>query len=422
MASSWQQAHIGFEHALAFLEASGTPFADFRVQDHSGTASIEHRRTGTRLRAIASDPRRAHGLAPSLVLADEPAQWEPGTADRMYAALRTSAGKVPGCRIVALGTRPASRDHWFSRLLERDIPGVYRQSHAATPGAALDDREAWAAANPSLRAMPMLRQALELEAAAAAEDSTLVPAFEALRLNMGVADERENVLLDAKTWRRLEDRVDGAATMYGDGYVLGVDLGGAAAMSACAAYWPDGRLDVVAAFSGVPSLEARAQRDAVGDRYHRMLTEGTLLQLGYRVTDVSALLAEAVERWGRPRAIVADRFREADLRQSLEGAAFPPAALELRGMGYRDGAADVLAFRRAALDGKIKPRRSVLLRSAMSEARTIADPAGNEKISKMTQGGRRALARDDAAVAAVLAVAHGTRTPSAPSVRVTVIE
>ena len=31
--------------------------------------------TGARVRCIGSDPRRAHGLAPVLVLADEPAQW-----------------------------------------------------------------------------------------------------------------------------------------------------------------------------------------------------------------------------------------------------------------------------------------------------------------------------------------------------------
>ncbi len=31
--------------------------------------------TGATIRAIGSDPRRTHGLAPVLVIADEPAQW-----------------------------------------------------------------------------------------------------------------------------------------------------------------------------------------------------------------------------------------------------------------------------------------------------------------------------------------------------------
>ena len=53
----------------------------------------------------------------------------------------------------------------------------------------------------------------------------------------------------------------------------------------------------------------------------------------------------------------------------------------------------------------------------MAEARTISDPAGNAKLSKGSQGGRRVRARDDAATAAaaaILAVAAGYRQPGAP--------
>ena len=48
----------------------------FRIADSQNTASVEDRKTGSRIRCIGSDPRRAHGLAPVLVLANEPAQWE----------------------------------------------------------------------------------------------------------------------------------------------------------------------------------------------------------------------------------------------------------------------------------------------------------------------------------------------------------
>ena len=46
----------------------------------------------------------------------------------------------------------------------------------------------------------------------------------------------------------------------------------------------------------------------------------------------------------------------------------------------------------------------------MAEARVAVDPAGNEKLAKATQGFRRANARDDAAAAAILAVAEGMRS------------
>ena len=67
------------------------------------------------------------------------------------------------------------------------------------------------------------------------------------------------------------------------------------------------------------------------------------------------------------------------------------------------------AFRRAALAGRMRPAESLLLASALSEARTISDPAGNMKVSKNSEGGRRGRARDDAASALVLAVAEGQR-------------
>ena len=53
---------------------------------------------------------------------------------------------------------------------------------------------------------------------------------------------------------------------------------------------------------------------------------------------------------------------------------------------------------------------SLLLRSAMAEARTMSDQAGNSKICKGSGGGRRMRAKDDAAAAAILAVSAGIRS------------
>ena len=79
-------------------------------------------------------------------------------------------------------------------------------------------------------------------------------------------------------------------------------------------------------------------------------------------------------------------------------------------MGYRDGAEDVRQFRRACAEGKVAPAPSLLLRSAMAEARTISDPAGNQKLCKGSEGGRRMRAKDDACAAAILGVSAGVRS------------
>ena len=409
VASAFSQARIAFEHVLAFLDPRDDP-GRWRIQDSANTATVEDRRTGARVRCIGSDPRRAHGLAPVLVLADEPAQWPHTSRDAMLSALATARGKISGSRLVALGTRPADAEHWFSRMLAGGAD--YSQQHAARPDDPPFRLRTWRRANPSLDHMPDLLGVIRDEARAAKLDPALLPSFKALRLNMGVADIETAMLLDAATWQRIETP---DMPQAGGEYTLALDLGDGAAMSAAAGYWPQtGRLEALAAFPAVPDLAERGLRDGVGRLYRDMATRGELIVTPGRAVSVESLLLEALDRWERPAVIVADRYRETDLRQALDRAGFPQAAFGVRGMGFRDGAEDVRLFRRACLEGKVAPGCSLLLRAALAEARTVADPAGNEKLAKGVEGRRRRRARDDAAAAAILAVAEGVRRGDRP--------
>ena len=404
VASSFDQSRVVFEDVLHFLRQRYNleDRLAWRKQDSANRAMLEHRASGARVRCIGSDPRRAHGLRPSLVLADEPAQWPPESSDQMLAALRTGLGKVPGGRLIALGTRPASETHWFAKLL-RSAP--YSQVHSAPVEDPPFQVRTWRKANPSLDFLPSLRARLEEERTDARRDPDALASFRALRLNQGTSDHSVAVLVDADSWRD-QHSADGPGR---GGHVLGIDLGASAAMSAAAAFFPDGRLDAFAVFPEIPDLRQRGLADGVGGRYLRMAERGELLTAGRRVSDVRALIGEALSRWGRPQAIVCDRWREAELREVLEAVRFPTAHLIVRGQGYKDGGQDVRDFRAAVLGDLVRPVDSLLLTSAMSEARTITDAAGNSKLSKSTQGGRRRRARDDAAAAAVLAVAVGFR-------------
>lgn len=412
-ASSFGQARIAFEHIVGFMADKLRDRATWRVLDNSNSALIEHRVSGSRVRCIASDPRRMHGLAPVLVLADEPAQWEPAKRDRALAALFTGLGKIPDSRFWSLGTRPDSGDHWFSKEL-RSADHV--QVYAAPSRLPIGQRRTWIRANPSLPWMPHLEAKIRAEAVRAKADPALMPAFEALRLNRGMPDTGRSVLLDARTWERIEAPPEVVAQLMSGEFVLGMDLGSSAAMSAAAGFWPEtGALLAIACFPELPGLPERGIRDGVGGRYVLMEREGSLIVAGRRVSDVPSLLQTVLSSWGRPSAIVADRWRDAELRDALDVAGFPPAAFVSRGMGWRDGAADVRGFRAACLGGRVFPARSLLMRSAMSEARVVGDTAGNEKLAKGAAGGRRAYARDDAAAAAILAVAEGERRRLKPS-------
>ena len=408
VASSFSQARIAFDHVRAFLTpAINANPRDWSVQDSANVAKITHRPSGSILKAIGSDPRRAHGLAPSLILADEPAQWEPGKSDRMLAALTSCLGKAENSKLIALGTRPADSSHWFSKWISGSAD--YSQCHAAGESDKPFIKRTWIKACPSLPHMPNLEAAYRADARQARLDDSALQSFKALRLNMGMSDVHRALVLNADTWRACE--TDNLPAPKGKA-IFGVDLGTNSAMTAISAFWPEcGRLETIAAFPNIPSLRERGAKDAVGDLYEKMYARGELVQVGSRVVDISEMLELAVAEFGIPERVVADRWRLAELEQSLDAIGLNNVPIVARGQGYKDGGSDLFSFRLAAIGGRIKTPVSLLMRSALSEARVVMDDAGNAKLSKKTEGGRRALARDDAVASAVLAVSSGVRNP-----------
>ena len=324
VASSFEQGLIGFRHMLHFLAPSFERYGRggrgrFRVQDSANRASIQDKETGAMVRVLGSDPRRLHGAAPRILLLDEVSQWLPAQVGPMIAALTTSRGKIPGSRALWIGTRPATSDHPFQRALDGHGVG-FSQVHAARPDDPPFQRRTWKRANPGLDHFPDLEAVIRSEAKAAKADETALQSFKALRLNMGCSDSVASVLLEASSWTRAEALP--APEKRSASYVLGLDLGTSAAMSAAAAYYRSGELEAFAVFPEIPSLAERGLSDGCGDLYRRMAGRGELFQAGRRVSDPGALLREALDRWGRPVAVVCDRWRVAELRQALEAVGF----------------------------------------------------------------------------------------------------
>ena len=182
-------------------------------------------------------------------------------------------------------------------------------------------------------------------------------------------------------------------------------------MSAAAAYFRDGRLLSMACFSEIPSIDERAVRDGVGTLYRTMVRRGELFQAGRRVNDPGRLAPALPDPMGsRPEVIVCDRYRVNELRDILERERFPRAELVIRGMGWKDGSADVRGFRAAVLSDRVIPERSVLMASAISKAQDHGRSSRKFQIVEVdVQGGRNAKSRDDAAAAGLLAVSEGNR-------------
>ena len=305
VASSFDQGLVNFRHMLHFLAPSFErygvgPRGRFRIQDSANRATITDRETGAMVRVLGSDPRRLHGAAPKLLLYDEVAQWPPERVGPMLAALKTSRGKIPGSKALWLGTRPSLPDHPFQRALDGHGVG-FALCYAAYKDDPPFQRRTWKRANPGLDHLPDLEAVIRQEAEDAKRDESAMQSFRALRLNQGVADTVTSVLVDADTWRNAEALPEPDARA--NEYVLGLDLGQNAAMSAAAAYVRDGTLEAVACFPELPSLAERGLADGVGGLYQQMADRGELFQAGRRVSDIPALLRECLERWGRPVAI-----------------------------------------------------------------------------------------------------------------------
>ena len=318
VASRFDQGLLNFRHMLNFLTPS------FERYGTGSRGPITDRETGAMVRVLGSDPRRLHGAAPKLLLYDEVAQWPPERVEPMLAALKTSRGKIPGSKALWLGTRPSAPDHPFQRALDGHGVGFslcYTAPKDAPPFQRLKIGKVVETRIGPLPRSAMIRQ----EAEDAKRDESAMQMFRALRLNQGVSDTTVSVLIDADTWRGAQAlaKPEARATEY----VLGLDLGQNAAMSAAAAYWRDGTLEAVACFPELPSLGERGLADGVGDLYRGMAERGELLQAGRRVSDIPALLRESLDRWGRPVAIVCDRWRLAELKQHLEAIRFPLAEL-----------------------------------------------------------------------------------------------
>ena len=97
VASSFDQGLVCFRHILHFLQpAIEADPKRWRIQDSANRATITDKQTGAMVRVLGSDPRRLHGAAPKLILADEVTQWPENLIDHMLAALENFEGQNTG--------------------------------------------------------------------------------------------------------------------------------------------------------------------------------------------------------------------------------------------------------------------------------------------------------------------------------------
>ena len=402
VAASHRQTRIVYQDTRRYLEQV-VKLGDrkrYRIADSLQHSEIRDLKTGRRVLAIGSDPKRAMGLRPALIVCDEVTSWP--TVDEMIAALDTAKAKMEA-RIIYTGTRPpAGSGHPFEAELQKERAICYAAEEDEDPFRAA----AMHRANPSMKFWPHLAREVKKQAKLARESPEALARYLQLHLNLGGIGVAEEQVLSAGTWTRCEGRT----ALRSGRPVLGLDLSTTQATGAAVCWPATGAADGFLVFPRDPDLMRRGKEHNVGSLYEKMRARKELSLHGTFEVDVGGVLTEAFERWGVPAMIVADRWREASIREALAtlGQSVP---LKLRGMGFKDGANDLRRLRLAAADWLAAPT-NLALRVCLANAKTATDEAGNAKIRRTTL--RR---RDDLAVALALCVAEAHRRRSRPSRR-----
>ena len=396
-----------------FVRATLEPTGEYRFIDSTTRLGITHKASNTKLRVISSNGKTAMGLVNvPLAVCDEPGSWEIAGGQLMWDALTGAQGK-PGSplKIIIIGTlapMATGAGHWWYDMVEDG-------SRASTYVMALQgDAETWDSWPTIRRANPLtnlpgpdgadFRAKLLEERDAARLDTRLRARYLSYRLNVPSVDESET-LLTVDDWKRVEGR----AVPDAEGRpIVGVDLASGRAWSAACAIFPNGRAEAIAVAPGIPSLEDQERRDRVpAGTYRRLYDLGQLsIAEGLRVQPPAQLWASIRARWGKPKVIILDRFRLAEMQDAVKGA----ARLEPRVTRWSEAAFDIRALRKLAKDGPlaVDVDSRMLTAVSLSRARVKNDDAGNTRLVKR---GTNNTARDDVAQALTLAAGGVERLP-----------
>ena len=354
-----------------------------------------------RIDFLAADKATGHALGADVAIIDE-AGLIPESGRSLWNAILSSISGRDG-RLICISIR--GDGPMFSELAERaDDRAVHWTEYAGNPHWPLDNKENWLAANPGLTTgIKSLTYMDDMSRRALANPNNQA-LFAAYDLNLPQEPSRE-LILSVSDWQAC---ITGLLPPREGICCLGMDIGGSSSMTAAVAYWPtSGRLEVWGAFPAVPDLRARGDADGVGGLYQRMKERHELSVYPGRVTDVVAFIDDCASRLAGEQVICAlDRYRKAEALTAFERAGVI-WQLRWRGQGHShtaDGSADVRAFQKLCLSGKVQSERSLMLESAIAASSIVRDPSGNPKLDKGRQKGRI-----DALQAGVLALGLGSR-------------
>ena len=218
-AQSKDQAAVVFELARKMVEMSPELEKRIRVQP-SGKRLIGLSKN-VLYRALSAEGKTAHGLSPILAILDEVGQVV-GPTDKFVSAITSAQGAYTNPLLIAISTQAPTDADMFSTWLDAQKnapdPRVVCHLYEAPEDCELDDRKAWAAANPAMGVFRSIGD-IEKQCKAAMEMPANEPEFRNLILNQRV--EAVSPFVPRSVWES-----NGAApgSMKGKKVWAGLDL------------------------------------------------------------------------------------------------------------------------------------------------------------------------------------------------------
>ena len=331
--------------------------------------------TDSHIIALPGEAARIEGEDASLAIVDEI-----GIVRRdAFESTLHSTGKREGSKLLAIGTPSPPSWRETSPLLDLvldgrsnpDDPNLRVVEHSAPIGCAVDDEEAWEAANPGLDDL-VQRSALRAALPPRSRESE----FRRARLGMWV-EQDDSAFLPPGLWQKLST---GQGVPAGERVVLSLD----------GSFSGDATALVVATVSKTPHMDVAGLWESPdGDEAWRV-----------PVLEVEDVIRDACRRWDVIE-IIADPFRWTRTLQVLAAEGLP--VVEFPQSNVRLTPATTDAYR-SSVNGEITHSGNKDMTRHIGNATVIEDARG-VRLAKATKGSHR---RIDLAVCVVMAHSRAT--------------
>lgn len=409
-AQSRDQAAIVFETMKKMIELNPRLARVTRVVP--STKRIFGLAKNVTYRALAAEGKTAQGGSPIVVILDEVGQVE-GPHDRFVSALQTSQDAYENPLLFAISTQ-AERDTdlfsiWLDTQENAPDPRVVSHVYSAPDDCELDDRAAWAAANPALGKFKSIA-GVEHAAKQARDIRAQEPEFRNFHLNQRV--ERTSPFVTRRIWEAC-----GAppARLDGRKVYAGLDLASVSDLCALVLVSEDGDVEPHFWLPG-DGLAEKAKRDRVPwDIWARDGFIHTTPGKAVEYEQVAEFLRGIHDRCDVQKCGF-DRYLFKFLKPWLIKAGFTEAEIELRFEPFGQGTASMTPALRELeafiVNRKLRHGKHPVLNMCAANVRVVGD-SGARKFDKIKSRGR---IDGMTALANAVGVMPTKVTPSSPQV------